>query len=95
MEGVDSFQNQNLPGEDNLLRLICPAVFAVVVGFPGDSAAPQELRLKAAEALGWYTLSFYRQQIYDRLRGYRAEDPDVADEVRRTLRRLEDNAHTK
>ena len=60
-----------------------------------DSSAPQDLRLKAAEALGWYTLSFYRQQVYDDLRGYRADDPAVADEVRRTLRRLEDNAHTK
>ena len=72
-----------------------PAAIEPMVILVKDSAAPQELRLKAAEALGWYTLSFYRQQIYDRLRGYHAEDPDVADEVRRTLRRLEDNAHTK
>ena len=72
-----------------------PGAIYPMVKLVKDSSAPQDLRLKAAEALGWYTLSFYRQQVYDDLRGYPADDPAVADEVRRTLRRLEDNAHTK
>ena len=60
-----------------------------------DSAAAEELRLKAAEALGWYTHSCRRQEIYSRLKALDISDAKVADEVHRTLRRLEDNAHTK
>ena len=60
-----------------------------------DEAQAQALRIKAAEALGWYTHSWQRQYIYDRLKRIDSADEAVADEVRRSLRRLEDNAHTR
>lgn len=63
----------------------------IVAGEDQDSA----LRLKAAEALGWYTHSWRRQEIYDRLKTIKTSDAQVADEVMRSLRRLEDNAHTR
>ena len=57
--------------------------------------APQDLRIKAAEALGWYVQSFRREEIYKALLDMTPHNETVRDEVRRTLRRLEDNAFTK
>ena len=57
--------------------------------------APQNLRIKAAEALGWYVQSFRREEIYRALLDMTPHNEAVRDEVRRTLRRLEDNAFTK
>lgn len=67
-----------------------PAMLKIV----GDETADASLRAETAEALGWYTHSILRQDIYDTLKGMNPADPAVADELARTLRRLEDNAHT-
>ena len=72
-----------------------PAAIDPMIAIIADPGAPEELRLKSAEALGWYTHSFRRQEIYSRLKELTVTDSAVADEVYRTLRRLEDNAHTK
>ena len=71
-----------------------PAAVGPMIELLKDESAPASLRVQAAEALGWYTLSCRRQEIYDALRHINAADPDVADEINRTLRRLEDNGHT-
>ena len=60
-----------------------------------DESTEAELRCKAAEALGWYTRSAKSDYIYQSLKKIQPSDPSVADELRRTLRRLEDNAHTR
>ena len=59
-----------------------------------DETADASLRAEAAEALGWYTHSILRDEIYSSLKSLSAAPPAVADEITRTLRRLEDNAHT-
>ena len=66
-----------------------------MLGLVADEAAAKELRCKAAEALGWYTRSVQSEHIYQSLKKIQTSDGDVADEVRRTLRRLEDNAHIR
>ena len=68
-----------------------PALLQIV----GDEAADETLRAEAAEALGWYTHSALRNDIYASLRQLNVTSPIVADELARTLRRLEDNAHTR
>ena len=72
-----------------------PAAIDPMLTLIGDESAPEALRINSAEALGWYTHSFRRQEIYDGLKSLSVAAPAVADEVHRTLRRLEDNAHTK
>lgn len=72
-----------------------PAAIAPMLRIVADGTADKGLRIKAAEALGWYTVSCRRQEIFDSLKAMRPEDNEVADELKRTLRRLEDNAHTK
>lgn len=72
-----------------------PAAIDPILKIVADEAQDQALRLKAAEALGWYTHSWRRQYIYDRLRNTTVSDSAVADEVFRSVRRLEDNAHTR
>ena len=72
-----------------------PAAIDPMIAIVSDENSPQDLRLKAAEALGWYTHSFRRQEIYARLKAVKVTDSALADEIYRTLRRLEDNAHTK
>ena len=72
-----------------------PAAIDPMLAIVADETQAQALRLKAAEALGWYTHSWQRQNIYDRLKEIDSADEAVADEVRRSLRRLEDNAHTR
>lgn len=59
----------------------------------GDEGADPYLRSVAAEALGWYTLSCKRQYIYNRCLEIHPADETVADELHRTIRRLEDNAN--
>ena len=72
-----------------------PAAIDPMIAIVSDENSPQDIRLKAAEALGWYTHSFRRQEIYERLKAVKVTDSALADEIYRTLRRLEDNAHTK
>ncbi|MBR0083768.1 MAG: hypothetical protein IJP93_06755 [Bacteroidales bacterium] len=72
-----------------------PAAIVPMLSIIADSSAPEDLRIKAAEALGWYTHSFRRDEVYRGLGAIGGVPDAVADEIRRSLRRLEDNAHTK
>ena len=59
-----------------------------------DPSCDRSLKLKAAEALGWYVLSVRRNDIYEGCRRLEAAetDPEIKDELKRTIARLEDNA---
>lgn len=71
-----------------------PGAVEPMVALIADETAPADLRCKAAEALGWYVYSFRRQAVYDALKALSVENAAVGDEVKRSLRRLEDNAFT-
>jgi alkanesulfonate monooxygenase SsuD/methylene tetrahydromethanopterin reductase-like flavin-dependent oxidoreductase (luciferase family) len=66
-----------------------------MLGLLANGSEDNGLRLAAAEALGWYTHSWRRQEVYDALKSMKPDNPDIADEVYRSIRRLEDNAHTR
>lgn len=70
-----------------------PYAVEPMLALVGDESADPYLRSVAAEALGWYTLSCKRQYIYNRCLEILPSDETVADELHRTVRRLEDNAN--
>lgn len=74
-----------------------PAAAAPMLDVLADPASDRALRIKAAEALGWYVLSVHRDEIYGRCRQIcnTETDPEVKDELTRTLARLEDNAYCR
>lgn len=74
-----------------------PAAVDPMLELLKDPAAGKELKLKTAEALGWYVLSFRRDEIYQECsRLAEAEtDPDIKDELVRTIARLDDIAYCK
>ena len=85
-------RSQTVSSQRNYCR---PSAIDPMLKLVADESSTSALRVQAAEALGWYTLSFRRQYIYDTLKGIAAADIAVADEITRSLRRLEDNAHTR
>lgn len=72
-----------------------PSAIEPMLGLLANGSEDNGLRLAAAEALGWYTHSWRRQEVYDALKSMKPDNPDIADEVYRSIRRLEDNAHTR
>ena len=72
-----------------------PAAIDPMLELVADENEDKTIRLTAAEALGWYTHSSRRQEIYEALKAIKTENGDVNDEIYRSLRRLEDNAHTR
>lgn len=74
-----------------------PAAVDPMLELLSDPEADKALRLKAAEALGWYVLSVRRDDIYKGCKALLAEekDPDVKDEITRTIARLEDLAYCR
>lgn len=72
-----------------------PAAIQPMLALVADGNADEELRCKAAEALGWYVYSWYAREIYDKLQAMTLTDAAVADEVHRTMRRLEDIANIR
>lgn len=74
-----------------------PAAVDPMLELLKDPAASKDLKLKTVEALGWYVLSFRRDEIYKECcRLAEAEtDPDVKDELVRTIARLNDIAYCK
>ena len=74
-----------------------PAAVAPMLELLADGNADKSLRLKTAEALGWYVLSVRRDDIYNGCKAQLAEekDPDVKDEITRTIARLEDLAYCR
>lgn len=74
-----------------------PAAAGPMIDLIKDPLADKSLRLKAAEALGWYVLSVKRDAIYAAASAQAAveTDPEVRDELKRTVARLEDNAYCR
>ena len=72
-----------------------PAAIDPLIEMVADEGADKSMRMDAAEALGWYTHSWRRQEIYDALKAMTDLNPGVDEEVYRSIRRLEDNAHTR
>ncbi|MBQ7269699.1 MAG: hypothetical protein IJS62_07615 [Bacteroidales bacterium] len=72
-----------------------PSAVAPMLEVIADEGGDAGLRCKAAEALGWYVYSVKRADIYKALKGLDIKDVEVADEVTRSIRRLEDNAHLR
>ncbi len=61
-----------------------PQMVAVVA----DGNEPVEVRIAAAEALGWFNLSLRKQEIIDGLSAIRTTDPKLKKEIEQTLNRL-------
>ena len=61
-----------------------PQMLALV----GDENAPAEVRVAAAEALGWYNLSCRRLEIVEGLKVISTSDAELAKEIKQTLNRL-------
>ncbi|MBQ7751051.1 MAG: hypothetical protein IJR77_07530 [Bacteroidales bacterium] len=74
-----------------------PAAVDPMLELLADSTADKALRIKAAEALGWYVLSVRRDDIYKGCKKLveSESDPEIKDELTRTIARLEDLAYCR
>jgi len=72
-----------------------PAAADAMLELLNDASMDKDIRLKAAEALGWYVLSVKRDDIYSACKRLleKESDPEVKDEITRTIARLKDNAY--
>ena len=61
-----------------------PALVAMVA----DESEPQQVRIAAAEALGWFNLSWRKQEIVDGLKAIATSDKELQKEIEQTLKRL-------
>ena len=60
-----------------------------LVALVGDENAPAEVRVAAAEALGWFNLSCRKSEIIEGLKSITPSDAEVAKEIKQTLIRLQ------
>ena len=74
-----------------------PAAVDPMLELLSDPEADKALKLKAAEALGWYVLSVRRDDIYNACKALleKETDPEIKDELTRTTARLEDLAYCR
>ncbi|MBQ9310261.1 MAG: hypothetical protein IJ222_05275 [Bacteroidales bacterium] len=72
-----------------------PAAVDPMLALLADKGEDKSLRLKTAEALGWYVLSVRRDDIHSACKTIleAEDDPDVKDELTRTIARLDDLAN--
>lgn len=61
----------------------------MLISFLKDENRPMELRLVAAETLGWYTMYHEKDSIIAKLKAYDAPDKKLANEVSKTINRLQ------
>jgi hypothetical protein len=61
---------------------------AQMVALVADENEPQEVRLAAAEALGWFNLSYRKQEIVAGLENVTTTDSALKKEIEQTLNRL-------
>ena len=59
-----------------------------MVALVADESEPQQVRIAAAEALGWFTLSYRKQEIVDGLKGIVTSDKELQNEILQTINRL-------
>ncbi|MBQ8672886.1 MAG: HEAT repeat domain-containing protein [Bacteroides sp.] len=67
-----------------------PYTFGIdlLTNYVTDTTRPKEVRVIAAEALGWYGGHYLKQDIIDKLNTIRVADSDVQNELTKTLNRL-------
>lgn len=70
-----------------------PAAVEPLLNIVADSDEDESMRIAAAEALGWYVHSSTAGEILSMLKDVSAEEGAVAVEIRKTIRRIEDNAN--
>ena len=68
-----------------------PCFIAVdpMIAVVSDEQVNEELRIIAAEALGWYNLHHNKAYIVDLLKKVKTDNTSVMNEVKRTIARLE------
>ena len=59
-----------------------------MVALVADESEPQQVRIAAAEALGWFNLSWRKQEIVDGLKAIATSDKELQNEIEQTLNRL-------
>ena len=81
-------------------RNVCyPRAINLLFNTLKDESSSQKLRLMCAEALGWYVLSYKREEIYQNavelLKDLKDKNKDleIRKELFKTIRRLEDNSN--
>ena len=65
-----------------------PELAPELVKLVKDETEPLNIRVVVAEALGWYTVAYNRAWIVKQLRDYHPAEPELQDEVTRTVGRL-------
>lgn len=65
-----------------------PELAPELVKLVKDETEPLNIRVVVAEALGWYTVAYNRAWIVEQLRDYHPAEPELQDEVTRTVGRL-------
>lgn len=61
----------------------------MLLSFLKDEKRSMELRIVAAETLGWYTMYHNKSYIVEQLQAYSASDKKLANEITKTLNRLQ------
>ena len=62
--------------------------------FIADDARDKQLRLSAIETLGWFNENYRRQEIISGLQDLSTDDPDLQNEIKKTIRRLSPDGNT-
>jgi hypothetical protein len=61
----------------------------MVISFVKDESRPTDQRILAAEVLGWYTMYHDKASIIATLKEYKAQDAGLANEIQKSIARLE------
>ena len=62
--------------------------------FIADDTRDKQLRLSAIETLGWFNENYRRQEIINGLQNISTDDPDLQNEIKKTIRRLSPDGNT-
>ena len=73
-----------------------PSALAIdpLLKFIADDARDKQLRLSAIETLGWFNENYRRQEIISGLQNISTDDPDLQNEIKKTIRRLSPDGNT-
>jgi hypothetical protein len=61
----------------------------MIINFVKDESRPSDLRLVAAEVLGWYNLYHDKASIVSALQTIQTDDKTLMNEIRKSIARLE------
>ena len=73
-----------------------PSALAIdpLLKFIADDTRDKQLRLSAIETLGWFNENYRRQEIISGLQNISTDDPDLQNEIKKTIRRLSPDGNT-